>query len=1121
MSEILCPRCNAPNRATAKFCFECGAALPSASTAAPDSTGKSINIDLGFGTAASGAVGSDAATAAPPARQGGDEHSADDPTTIPAEFETGKVLYNRYRLGRELGRGGFGAVWEAWDVNLNRRCAIKENLDASPEAARQFAREASVLANLSHPNLPRVTDHFTIPGQGQYLVMDYVEGEDLLSLAQREKRLPAAQALFWVLQVAGALIYLHSRQPAVLHRDIKPSNIRITPNGQAMLVDFGLVKFLDPLMKTTMGARAVTPGYAPPEQYGQGRTDARSDIYALGATLYKILTGLEPVESVMRISGERQPPAYQVNPNVSPQLSQVIEKSMALDPADRFQSAMEFRAALEAARLSLNPGAVVARGAPPLQSHAVSTPANASVPQGSVQRPPSGPRPAAQPGTVQRPISGPRPAPAAPGGQKTFPWVWFGVGVAVFLLVVCLAGGGVLALFSGGTPTPTAVVQAATDTPRSGPGETPVSESPTPEVRPPVGVETPPPPVITEPPTPDPAFRSPDPSRFVFSEGSDPDTLDPALSYLTASVQVIQNLYDTLVFYRREDPNTFIPQLAVEVPSRENGGISPDGRMYTFKIRSGVRFHDGSILTPEDVAYTFQRNILQGGTGSPMLLLTEPILGIGVYDVAQEVGEGLTDNRTALKAADPARREAVCRRIQEAIRADNAAGTVTFELAQPWAPFLPTLANAWGGIRSKAWTIANGGWNGDCAVWQDYYAPTIEALNKTPLGSGAMGTGPYKLESWKPGQELTLVANEDYWRTDPAWPGGPSGPPAIKSVVYRYHARFADRLALIQSGEADAVTYESNADWPALESLTGRICRMTDADCSPGPNPDAPLESIRGFPTAGRNFDIFFNWNIGASGGNELIGSGRLDGNGIPPDFFTNVHVRRGFAYCFNYNTYLVDVLQGEGVRSINVMLPGMIGYSASTPYYSHDLKRCEEAFRQAEFNGVKVWEKGFRIKLPVVQGVVPSRRIAEIFKAELAAVNPKFIIDVVEVSSEEYGNLSWNRKLPLFYASWLEDIHDPHNWVVPYTVTHYSVTAGQPADLKAEFKSIVNRAVAETDPERRAAVYAEFNTLFYEQAPTILMYQTMGRQYQLRWVRGWYNNPVLPGLYFYVLSKD
>lgn len=254
---------------------------------------------------------------------------------------TGKIIYNRYRVVQQLGQGGFGAVYRVWDLHLKRPYALKENLDTSPEAQRQFFREATLLSNLNHPNLTRVTDHFDIPGQGQYLVMDFVEGEDLETKLERGP-LSEHEVLPWLEQICAALTYLHRQQPPIIHRDLKPANIRITHDSRAMLVDFGIAKTYDPQARTTMGARAVTPGYSPPEQYGHGTTDARSDLYALGATLYAALTGQEPPESVQLMLGTPLTPPRTLNSNISPVIEAAILKAMALRPEDRFQTAEAF-----------------------------------------------------------------------------------------------------------------------------------------------------------------------------------------------------------------------------------------------------------------------------------------------------------------------------------------------------------------------------------------------------------------------------------------------------------------------------------------------------------------------------------------------------------------------------------------------------------------------------------------------------------------------------------------------------------------------------------------------------------------------------------------------------------
>lgn len=251
----------------------------------------------------------------------------------------GQTIIDRYRITKLLGQGGFGAVYRAWDLNLEASCAIKENLDTSPEIQEQFRREAVILANLAHPNLPRVRDHFYIPGQGQYLVMDFVQGEDLRQKLDRLGcPLPESQVLPWIEQVCDALRYLHSQYPPIIHRDIKPDNIKITPGGKAMLVDFGIAKIFHPRIGTGQGARAITPGYSPVEQYGKSGTDARSDVYSLGATLYTLMTNQEPPESIMRNLGTELIPPCRLNTALSPGMERVIQKAMEVLPDDRYPS---------------------------------------------------------------------------------------------------------------------------------------------------------------------------------------------------------------------------------------------------------------------------------------------------------------------------------------------------------------------------------------------------------------------------------------------------------------------------------------------------------------------------------------------------------------------------------------------------------------------------------------------------------------------------------------------------------------------------------------------------------------------------------------------------------------
>jgi serine/threonine-protein kinase len=254
-----------------------------------------------------------------------------------------------------------GAIYQAEDLRLEGRlCAIKEvflDPGASKEHQEQiqaaFHREASVLARLDHPNLPKVSDFFFFNGR-EYLVMDFVPGQDLREIIEnarhRQTFIPEKQILTWTEQLISALEYLHEQDPPVLHRDIKPSNIKVTPNGTIKLVDFGLVKLLlpDDNRTVTVLQGRVTIQYAPLEQIGgdTGHTDGRSDIYSLGATMYNMLTNESPPDAKTRYIRTKQYPSLSIrhlNPEISLQTEQAVLHALGLHPEDRPANIQQFR----------------------------------------------------------------------------------------------------------------------------------------------------------------------------------------------------------------------------------------------------------------------------------------------------------------------------------------------------------------------------------------------------------------------------------------------------------------------------------------------------------------------------------------------------------------------------------------------------------------------------------------------------------------------------------------------------------------------------------------------------------------------------------------------------------
>jgi peptide/nickel transport system substrate-binding protein len=464
---------------------------------------------------------------------------------------------------------------------------------------------------------------------------------------------------------------------------------------------------------------------------------------------------------------------------------------------------------------------------------------------------------------------------------------------------------------------------------------------------------------------------------------------------------------------------------------------------------------------------------------------------------------------------------AACEAVMNAVVADEAAGTVSFNLIQSWAPFLGTIAQSWGSVINKEWAIGKGAWDGDCATWQNFYGVTSE---NAPLRDDMMGTGPYMFDHWTPGEETVLVKNPNYWREAqnvPVFEGGPTGASADR-VVVKLVNEWGTRFAMLQAGDADFV-YVPRQNVAQVDPMVGELCEWSAADnafaCGATENPDAPLRLFQGHPSTTRT-DAMFVFDINVEGGNPYVGSGELDGNGIPPNFFSDIHVRKAFNYCFDWEGFIQDALEGEAVQNVGYLIPGMIGYDQNGPMYTYDPDKCAEEMALA-WDG-KVAEVGFRMQVAYNTGNVTRQTVAEILQTTLSEVDPKYTVEIIGLPWPSFLAAIRGSRLPLYISGWQEDIHDPHNWAQPFLIGTYAARQALPDDMVAEFQELVNAGVSATDPAERANIYQELTQMDYDNAIAIRLAVATGRHYEPRWVTGYYYNPIYgAGSRYFTVGKE
>lgn len=542
------------------------------------------------------------------------------------------------------------------------------------------------------------------------------------------------------------------------------------------------------------------------------------------------------------------------------------------------------------------------------------------------------------------------------------------------------------------------------------------------------------------------------------------ESLDPVYSYDGVTQGMLLNVYDTLLKFNGSSLTELLPSIATQVPTQENGLISADGRTYTFPIRKGVYFHDATELTPEDVRYSLLRFLLSDISGGPSSLLLEPILGISSTRNAQ--GEIVVDFEEAARAVR--------------VEGDN----VVVTLKRPFAPFLSIVAR-WSYVMSKHWAAQHGAWDGSEATWKEF---NNFAKDSSPFFQASNGTGPFKIARWDiPAKTLVLRANEQYF----------AGAPRLKTVFMRTLEEPSTVRLMLETGDADVAEIS-----PKFTSqLVG--------------NPQVVLHD--NLPRLRTDPVLFFTLDVNMQA-NPDVGSGRLDGQGIPADFFTDKDLRKGFLYAFDYEAFLKESMQGRGERAIGPAPQGLVPQDETFKRYTFDLKKAEEHFKKAW--GGQVWEKGFKFTITYNTSGEMRQIASEILKRNVESLNPKFQIDLRGVTWPSFLEKTAKRQMPLWARGWVADYADAHNFYFPFLHSHgrYALSQGY---SNPQADRLIEQAVAETNPARRNALYKELHNLMYEDAMQLYTVHPTGLWAMRKGVKGFVDNPVYMGIYFYPMYKE
>ena len=557
-------------------------------------------------------------------------------------------------------------------------------------------------------------------------------------------------------------------------------------------------------------------------------------------------------------------------------------------------------------------------------------------------------------------------------------------------------------------------------------------------------------------------------------------SIDPSYANFSSNSNTVYSaVYETLLNFSKESLTTYVPILATVVPSRDNGLIidTPTGEtLITFPLREGVAFHEGGTMTPEDVKYSYLRKLTLEGPGGEAAPILQALSGFESLDAWAADIEGVETFADASQATV----DAMFAVLDEAISVSE--NSVTFKLRQPTGLFLQFISHHQpaGIIIDKEWTVAQGAWPGTAATWQAFYNPKEE---DTVLYGSANGTGPYKISRWDiTNQEMTLVAFDGYWQ----------GPATIKTIRLEYVEEWSTRLLMLQNGDADFAYVPPNF-MPQVMALPD----VTVAD----PTPSGVIRVV------------FFQWPIS---GTRFTGSGQLDGNGIPADFFADVNVRKAFLSLLDWDSYINDILSGNGLQIKGACSLLCAPNELDIPVYSYDPAGAEALLRGA-FDG-QVWENGFTFTAVHNAGNFLAKSALEMIREELRNMNPKFDFEIKASTWNEFIPQRTASEIPMFYSGWGFD--DPAGYG---TVNAYMASDGyfnpyipgliELAQEPGGIDELLDAALRTFDDAERNRLLAEVMTISYENATHLWLVEEAVQMVYRSEVKGWYFSPVQPGI--------